>query len=98
MEDASDAPELPPSLRFLKWLVILLMITMIGGVISIVALLVTRLPGESAPSLPAKVELPAGEAAQAVTVAKGMAIIVTESGRVLVFAPDGTFRQELELN
>ena len=99
MEDASAAPELPPSLRFLKWLVIVLMLTMIGGVIAIVALLVTRLPaGSAAPALPDAVDLPAGEVAEAVTVARDMLLVVSESGRVFVFAPDGTLRQEITLN
>ena len=39
-----------------------------------------------------------GEVADAVTVAKGMVIVVTEAGRVLVFAPDGTLRQEIALD
>lgn len=95
MEDASAAPELPPSLRFLKWLVILLMVTMIGGVIAIVALLVTRLPGDAVPALPASVDLPDGEVAGAVTVAKGMVIVVTERGRVFVYAPDGALKGEV---
>ncbi|MEY4984720.1 MAG: hypothetical protein RIR62_2986 [Pseudomonadota bacterium] len=74
------------------------MLTMIGGVIAIVALLVTRLPaGSSAPALPKAVALPAGEVADAVTVARGMVLVVAESGRVFVFAPDGTLRQELRL-
>ena len=99
MDDASDKLELPPSLRFLKGLVITLMLVMIGGVIAIVALLVTRLPAvQAAPALPASISLPAGEVAGAVTVAKGMMIVVTESGRVLVFTPDGTLRQEIALD
>jgi hypothetical protein len=99
MDDASDRLELPPSLRFLKGLVITLMLVMIGGVIAIVALLVTRLPSvQSTPALPATISLPAGEVADAVTVAKGMVIVVTEAGRVLVFAPDGTLRQEIALD
>lgn len=75
------------------------MLTMIGGVIAIVALLVTRLPsGSAAPALPDAVELPAGEEAEAVTVARDMLLVVSESGRVFVFAPDGTLRQEITLN
>ena len=44
MSDTPQEPALPPSLRFLKWLVIVLMITMIAGVITVVGLLVTRMP------------------------------------------------------
>lgn len=75
------------------------MLVMIAGVIAIVALLVTRLPAvQAAPSLPPALTLPAGEVAEAVTVAKGMVIVVTEAGRVLVYAPDGTLRQEVALD
>jgi len=75
------------------------MLVMIAGVIAIVALLVTRLPAvQAAPSLPPSLTLPAGEVAGAVTVAKGMVIVVTEAGRVLVYAPDGTLRQEVALD
>ena len=99
MDDASDRLELPPSLRLLKGLVITLMVVLIGGVIAIVALLVTRLPTlQAAPALPASLSLPAGEVADAVTVARGMMIVVTASGRLLVYAPDGTLRQEIALN
>lgn len=99
MDDAPDKLDLPPSLRFLKGLVITLMLVMIGGVIAIVAALVTRLPTvQASPALPAALSLPAGEVAGAVTVAKGMVIVVTESGRVLVYAPDGALRQEVALD
>jgi hypothetical protein len=42
-EDPYRDASLPPSLRFLKWLVIALMVVMIAGVITITTLLVTRL-------------------------------------------------------
>lgn len=75
------------------------MLVMIAGVIAIVGLLVTRLPVmQATPALPATLALPEGEITEAVTVAKGMVIVVTESGRVLVFAPDGTLRQEVALD
>lgn len=99
-----DAPEgetgLPPSLRFLKALVIVLTLTMIAGVITVVALLVTRMPSamQSAPQLPADVTLPAGETAQAVTFGAGWYAVVTESSRLLVFSRDGTLRQDVVLD
>ena len=74
------------------------MLTMIGGVIAIVALLVTRLPaGSAAPALPEAVALPDGEVADAVTVARGRLLVVSESGRIFVFAPDGRLVQEIRL-
>lgn len=83
---------------FLKWLVIVLMVTMIGGVITIVSLLVTRMPDGGAPALPENLSLPDGAVAEAVTVARDMVLVVTQDGRVLVFGRDGTFRQEIQLD
>ena len=82
---------------FLKWLVIVLMITMIGGVITIVALLVTRMPEGGAVVVPEAVVLPEGERAAAVTVAEGMLLVVTESQRLLVFDRMGTLIREVDL-
>lgn len=83
---------------FLKWLVIVLMVAMIGGVITIVSLLVTRMPDGSAVALPENIALPGGAKAQAVTVAKNMMLVVTDDGRVLVFGRDGRLRQEITLD
>lgn len=97
------APEaaLPPSLALLKWLVILLTLSMIGGVIAVVWLLVTRMPamgaGAAGPQVPAALALPAGEVAGAVTFGPGWTAVVTESGRLLVFNADGSLRQEISI-
>jgi Flp pilus assembly protein protease CpaA len=98
MDDAPDPVGLPPSLKFLKWLVIVLMITMIVGVITIVGLLVTRMPDGGAPALPENVTLPDGAQPQAVTIGRDFILIVTEDNRVLVFGRDGIFRQEMLLS
>lgn len=97
-----DAPEpvLPPSLRLLKWLVIALTLTMIGGVITVVALLVTRLPQASsagAPKLPDVITLPEGAKAAAVTFGEDWFAVVTTDDRILIFGPDGSLRQEVPL-
>ena len=94
-----DAP-LPPSLRFLKWLVIVLTLTMIGGVITVVGLLVTRMPqafGASLPKIPDEIALPEGAKAAAVTFGKGWIAVVTEDNRILIFGEDGSPRQEVVL-
>lgn len=83
---------------FLKWLVIVLMVTMIGGVITIVSLLVTRMPDGTGPSMPENLTLPDGLSAEAVTVARDMVLVVTSDGRVLVFGRNGQFRQEIALD
>ena len=84
----------------LKWLVILLTLVMIGGVITVVALLVTRMPQalQGLPALPEGIEMPAGTAAEAVTFGKSWIGVVTEDGRLLVFNAEGRLRQEVRLD
>jgi hypothetical protein len=95
---------LPPGLRFLKWLVILLTLTMIVGVITVVVVLVTRIPqtfGRMAPDLPPALALPEGLTAGAVTFGRNWtAVVATDAAgveRILIFGPDGALRQELLL-
>ena len=100
MTDTPDAEaSLPPSLRFLKGLVITLMITMIVGVITVVGLLVTRMPDGSSPPpvLPATLTLPDGLTAEAVTLGKGWIAVVTSDQQILIFGPDGTVLQRLQI-
>jgi hypothetical protein len=88
---------LPPGLRFLKGLVIVLMITMIVGVITIVALLVTKMNGPI--PLPEEISLPDGAKAQAVTVGTDWVGVVTTDNRILIFDRlTGALRQELTLD
>lgn len=97
MSDTPIEPGLPPSLHLLKILVIVLMITMIGGVITVVGLLVTRMPNASAfaPVLPANLRMPAGATAQAITMAPGWIGVVTTDNRILIFNPQGALQQEI---
>lgn len=89
-------PQLPPGLRFLKALVIVLMITMIVGVITVVGLLVTRMPDANAfPDFPASLAMPAGAVPEAITHGPGWTGVVTTDGRFLIFGPDGSLRQEI---
>ncbi len=99
----SDAPDvaLPPSLRLLKWLVILLTLTMIGGVITVVALIVTRMPQAftaSVPKVPEDLQLPQGTAPAAVTFGSGWTAVVTTDDRILVFDGNGVLRQEVPIS
>jgi Flp pilus assembly protein protease CpaA len=98
MSDAPEAEVLPPSLRLLKWLVIVLTLTMIGGVITVVGLIVTRMPQafvSAAPGLPDTLALPAGSSAAAVTFGKGWIAVVTDQDHILIFGKDGTLRQDI---
>jgi hypothetical protein len=98
MEDAPADGQLPPSLRFLKGLVIVLMVVMIVGVITIVALLVTRMSPEALP-MPEAITLPDGAKAQAVTAGDGWYAVVTTDNRILIFdGLTGTLRQEVAVN
>ena len=93
-------PALPPSLRLLKWLVIALTLTMIGGVITVVGLLVTRMPqafSAAGPRLPEGFALPQGTEARAVTFGEGWIAVVTSDDRILIFAKDGRLRQEVAI-
>lgn len=75
-----ELPE-PRRLRQLRLLVTALTVTLILGVITIVALLVIRLGALSAPpALPTTVSLPAGETARAVTLGDGWLAVVTVDG------------------
>lgn len=75
------------------------MITMIVGVITVVGLLVTRMPNADAmaPALPADLQMPAGAQAEAVTMGKGWIGVVTTDGRLLIFTPDGKLHQEIAI-
>ena len=77
-------------LRFLRRLVTLLTVVMIGGVLTIVALLVIRLqappPGLA---LPAEIELPAGAEAAAVTALPGRVLVLTTDDRILLYDAEG---------
>ena len=96
MSDMDEAPGLPPDLRFLRTLVTILTGVMIVGLITVVALLVTRLPG-AAITLPERLALPPGAEVVAVTQAPSYWIATTTDDRLLVFAPDGSFRREIAL-
>ena len=83
------------------------MITMIVGVITVVATLVTRMPKPSAvqmtfepanvPILPAAITLPKGETASAITIGDNWFGIVTKSQKILIFDKLGTLKQTITL-
>lgn len=108
-----DAPDArPPEVRFLKILVTVLTATMIAGLVTIIALLVIRLPGGggtgAAPGvtyrLPPTLALPEGVRPAAVSfTATGQIVILTETddparpGTVLLYGADGALRGQAEL-
>lgn len=100
--DPTPVPEgLPPSLRFLKALVIVLTLTMIIGVIMIVWVIVTRMPQamRGLPELPTEVVLPEGAAALAFTQGKDWFAVVTDTDEILVFdRATGALRQTVRIS
>lgn len=84
---APDAASLPPDLKFLKRLVTTLTVTMIAGLLVIVALLVIRLwqPVAPNPILPDTIALPDGLSAIAVTTGPGWYAVVTDSQEILIY-------------
>lgn len=100
MQQAPVPEGLPPGLRFLKALVIVLTLTMIGGVITVVSLIVTRMPTafRTSVALPDKVTLPEGVTARAVTFGPDWYAVVTDDDRILIFdRTSGAQRQEVRL-
>ena len=95
MNNTPETEALPPSLRLLKWLVIVLTATMIVGVITVVGLLVTRMPNLAPMAMPERLELPEGVRPAAVTMGQGFIAVVTEDDRILIFGRDGSFLQEV---
>ncbi|MCH2163421.1 MAG: DUF6476 family protein [Marinovum sp.] len=86
MDDNSpkETPDLPGSLKFLKALVIVLTLVMIGGVVTVVALLVMRLGGET-PPLPDHIELPGAATAISFSQAADWYAVVTDADEILIF-------------
>ncbi len=68
---------------------------MVLGIAAIAAILWLRLSAPPLPRLPAQIALPQGEAVQALTFARDFTVVVTESGRVLVYDPSGALRQDV---
>lgn len=98
-EEAPLDPEGARTLRFLKTLVTVLTITMIGGVLTITALLVIRLQTPTAPALPAEIVLPNRTQAQGFSQGPGWLAVVTTDSRILIYSTDGTvLLQEIQIS
>ncbi len=99
--DTAPVPEgLPPSLRFLKALVIVLTLTLIVGVITIVWVIVTRMPQaiQGLPRMPESITLPDGTTATAFTQGDRWYAVVTADDRILIFdRATGALRQSVTI-
>ena len=92
-------PDLPPDLRFIKRLVVVLTSVMIVGLIVLIGLLVTRLGMAPAPlSLPDQITLPEGAQAEAVTLASRWVVVMTRADEILLFdRASGALRHRIEI-
>lgn len=94
MNDTPGPEALPPSLKLLRVLVTVLLVTMIAGFLVIVALFVIRMPGGGALPLPETLVLPEGAKAAAFTRGRDWVAVVTEDDRILIYdAETGALRQ-----
>ncbi|MFP4275398.1 MAG: DUF6476 family protein, partial [Paracoccaceae bacterium] len=80
-----ETPEREPAnLRFLRRLVTVLTVVMIGGLLVVIGLLVIRF-SDTAPRLPDRIDLPGTARAVAVTQGESWYAIVTDDDRILIF-------------
>ncbi|MDG4647450.1 DUF6476 family protein [Roseibacterium sp. SDUM158017] len=100
-ENGADGTEaLPRDLRFLKALVTVLTVVMIGGVITIVALLVIRLnaPAPQVVVDPGMFAMPAGVATLGISVVRGHTVITGDDGVIRVYDSESrALLQEIDL-
>ena len=98
--DDIEPPEEPANLAFLRRLVTVLTVIMIGGVVTVVALLVIRLNAGPTPlPLPDTITLPDGATATTFTVGSDWYGVVTQDNRILIYdRVTGTLRQTVTLD
>ena len=93
----TDNPDEPANLRCLRRMVTVLTVGMIGGVLVLIAVLVTRL-SDQGPDLPRAITLPDGSRAQAFTQGRGWYAVVTEADEILIFDQlTGALRQTIAI-
>ncbi|SIO35864.1 hypothetical protein SAMN05444722_1650 [Rhodovulum sp. ES.010] len=99
MDDSPEPEALPPNLKLLRVLVTVLMVTMIGGFVVIVALFVIRMPGGNAAlPLPETLVLPEGTEPSAFTRGRDWVAVVTADDRILIYdAATGALRQTVHI-
>lgn len=96
MDDTPEPVE-PANLRFLRQLITVLTVVMIGGLVVVVGLLVTRFYS-SGPEMPESIELPDGTKATAFTRGETWYAVVTADNEILIFdAMTGQLKQTIEI-
>ena len=85
-------------LKYIKWLVTILTVTMIGGVLTVVVLLVMQFGTMNAIALPDEVKLPDGAEAVAFTQGETWFAVVTGDNEILVFSRStGALQQRVQI-
>lgn len=99
MDDAPLPGGADPGLvRYLRRLVTVLTVTMVGGLIVLIALIVIRLQAPPPLGLPERLVLPEGARATAFTQGRGWIAVVTEDDRILIYdRASGALRQTVEI-
>lgn len=86
------------TLKYLKWLVTGLTVTMILGFLTIVALFVMRFTEMNRAELPDTITLPDGAKATAFTRGEGWFAVVTEDDEILIYSRvTGNLRQRIRI-
>ncbi len=82
----------------MKALVTILTMVLIAGLITVIWLLVTRVPQiAGTPSVPPAIRLPEGVVPQAVTLGRNWTAIVTDDSRIMIFDKAGALAQTVEV-
>ena len=94
-----DVQELPTSLKWLRNLVFVLTVVMIGGLITLVTVFVTRFPKTNEITLPDTITLPEGTSAVAFTQGEGWYAVVTSANEIMIFDRlSGALRQTVTID
>ncbi len=95
--DGDGAPD-AKTLKYLKALVTILTVTMIGGFLTIVGLFVMRFAEMNRVELPDTITLPDGAVASAFTRGEGWFAVVTEEDEILIYSRvTGNLRQRVRI-
>lgn len=98
MDDKSAPAGGEKTLRYLKWLVTALTVTMILGFLTIVGLFVMRFAEMNRAELPDQIVLPDGARATAFTRGEGWFAVVTDKDEILIYSrTTGNLRQRIRI-
>ena len=98
MQEPDKSKQNVPHLTFLRRLVTILTLTMIGGIIALVTLIFIRFQGEATPIyLPDSITLPDNTLPVAFTQTSKWYAIVTDDDHIMVFDTNGVLFQTIKV-